>query len=385
MDASPAAPAPRSGSTSVVLGVLLAASLSLSGAALLKPPSADPRSAADRRAIFDSVHRVASMESRLTAALESLERTADDAHAVESGLRERIAEQELTLAGQRAESERIVAGLNASATRFAGFEKDLALVRRDLRDTELDLVARTTEPDPHLYREHLRERILDPVLQITGQDAVGSAVLIHRGGDSRGSYYLALTSYHVVRDILAERGTPTDPGSEPIKTISDGGAARMEFNSLMVAHDAELDLALLEMRPLVELPAVAQLAPLGRTVEVFDPVYTVGCPLGTATQATHGQITREDWQLDGKDFWMLSSPAYFGNSGGGVFLEDTLELVGIFAKIYTHGSYRPQVVTHMGLAIQLETLHGWLREIGYERVLPPPLPAENSTDGSWPR
>ena len=60
----------------------------------------------------------------------------------------------------------------------------------------------------------------------------------------------------------------------------------------------------------------------------------------------------------------------FGNSGGGVFHGDTLELVGIFAKIYTHGSYRPQVITHMGLAVPLDRLHSWLSEVGYEHLLP---------------
>ena len=68
-------------------------------------------------------------------------------------------------------------------------------------------------------------------------------------------------------------------------------------------------------------------------------------------------ITRETWEVAGEPYWMVSSPAYFGNSGGGVFHAETLELVGIFAKIYTHGSYRPQVITHMGLAVPLARLH----------------------------
>jgi len=67
---------------------------------------------------------------------------------------------------------------------------------------------------------------------------------------------------------------------------------------------------------------------------------------------------------------MISSPAYFGNSGGGVFLEQSQELIGIFAKIYTHGSYRPQVVTHMGLAVPLPVVHEWLESEGYGHLLP---------------
>ena len=62
---------------------------------------------------------------------------------------------------------------------------------------------------------------------------------------------------------------------------------------------------------------------------------------------------------------MVSSPAFFGNSGGGVFLADSLELIGVFSKIYTHGSYRPQLVTHMGLAVPLDVRHDWLADMGY--------------------
>ena len=63
---------------------------------------------------------------------------------------------------------------------------------------------------------------------------------------------------------------------------------------------------------------------------------------------------------------MVSTPAYFGNSGGGVFLAETCELIGIFSKIYTHGTYQPQVITHMGLAVPINVIHDWLDEIGFD-------------------
>jgi hypothetical protein len=53
-----------------------------------------------------------------------------------------------------------------------------------------------------------------------------------------------------------------------------------------------------------------------------------------------------------------------------VFLEETQELIGVFAKIYTHGSFRPQVVTHMGLAVPLSVIHRWLEDEGYSYLLP---------------
>ena len=53
-----------------------------------------------------------------------------------------------------------------------------------------------------------------------------------------------------------------------------------------------------------------------------------------------------------------------------MFLEETHELIGIFSKIYTHGSFRPQVVTHMGLSVPLATIHNWVTEVGFGHILP---------------
>ena len=222
------------------------------------------------------------------------------------------------------------------------------------------------------HRELLREEILRPVFQVTGEEAVGSAVLIHRGVDAQGSYYLALSCQHVLRDILAEN-QGADPAEFRFRVVFDQlGDLLVEAEATMVAENSQADLALLRIREQDDLGPVARIAPLRREAEVrpFTSVYTVGCPLGTGVQATLGEITRADWTVSGEPYWMVSSPAFFGNSGGGVFLADTQELVGIFSKIYTHGSYRPQVVTHMGLAVPLPTVHAWLREIGYGELLP---------------
>jgi S1-C subfamily serine protease len=226
---------------------------------------------------------------------------------------------------------------------------------------------------PKAHRQALREDILAPVFQIAGGDAVGSGVLIHRGEDDAGPYYLALSCYHVVRDILSSSGAMNEVLRNPLDCYfesEDGQSVTVQAR--MVAEDLSTDLALLRINTDLELGQVARLGSKERAMQVqsFDPIYTVGCPLGTASQATRGEVTRTGWEVDGESYWMVSSPAYFGNSGGGVFLEDTHELVGIFAKIYTHGSYRPQVITHMGLAVPLMTIHDWLESIGYGRILP---------------
>ncbi|MFQ5748386.1 MAG: trypsin-like peptidase domain-containing protein [Planctomycetota bacterium] len=222
------------------------------------------------------------------------------------------------------------------------------------------------------HRHELKHDLLDPVFQLAGRDAVGSGVLIHHGEDERGGFYLALTCYHVIRDILEERDGVQDPYQEKFDALIDRGEGSLSLKAEMIRRDLDLDLALVRIDTPLSLEPLARIAPLARMkeVEVFSPVYTVGCPLGTAAQATHGEVTRTDWTVSGQNFWMVSSPAYFGNSGGGVFLDESRELIGIFAKIYTHGTFRPQVVTHMGLAIPLDVITGWWGGGGFGERLP---------------
>lgn len=226
---------------------------------------------------------------------------------------------------------------------------------------------------PTRLRTALKHQVLDPVFQVTGDEAVGSAVLVYQEDAGEARDYYALSCYHVIRDIMDERGPGADPLLEAFDALFfDSSGEERRVDARLMAFDANLDLALLRIRTHLHLPEPARLAPLERAkgIEVFSAIYTVGCPLGTYAQATYGQITNRSWQLDDEQFWMVSSPAYFGNSGGGVFLEESRELIGIFAKIYTHGSFRPQVITHMGLVIPLQVIHQWLEDVGHAYVLP---------------
>ena len=241
-------------------------------------------------------------------------------------------------------------------------------------ESNFQAYAASMEPtSAETIRESLRQDILSPVFQLSGGDAVGSAVLVYQGTDEDGPHYLALSCYHVVRDILASSGPMEEVLRNPVDCLLETASGEsVKIDGRMVAENIAADLALIRLNTDLDLGKIAQLAPRQRAkqVKTFDPVYTVGCPLGTASQATHGEVTRTQWDVDSQPYWMVSSPAYFGNSGGGVFLEDTHELIGIFAKIYTHGSYRPQVITHMGLAVPLEIIHDWAEACGYGHILP---------------
>jgi len=241
-----------------------------------------------------------------------------------------------------------------------------------LRNTVEEQAVTVASIQPDVVRETLRREVLRPVFQVSGEDAVGSAVLVYHGKDEKGPYYLALSCFHVLRDIIDYYEVDA-PNEVLFDNIFDQlGEKPITLQGRMIAENIPADLALLRIDTEMDLGPIATIAALPKEamVDAFTPVYTVGCPLGTSAQATRGEVTRNDWVVDGQDYWMVSSPAYFGNSGGGVFLEEGHELIGIFSKIYTHGSFRPQVVTHMGLAVPLSTIYAWVRSIGYDRILP---------------
>ncbi len=325
-----------------------------------------------------------------TFALEELEVQLQALHEAQDLFQDELSGQRGLLAGsdqalatlreQLSATSQLHGSLNADLTglRTEFHAQTAALERRN--DALGDALGQAIEqrrtppaPDPRVQRANtraeLRRNILSPVFQLTGEDAVGSAVLIAAEKDERGPHHLALTSYHVVRDILGE--------AEGEDGVVDGYLEQPDGTEQyvvcrLIAKDVPTDLALLRVEGAGSEARLARLAPRQREsqIEVFSPVYTVGCPLGTAAQATRGEVTRKTWQVGGENLWMISSPAYFGNSGGGVFLEETQELIGVFAKIYTHGNYRPQVVTHMGLAVPLPVLHDWLAETGHGHLLP---------------
>ena len=181
--------------------------------------------------------------------------------------------------------------------------------------------------------------------------------------------------HHSQAEILQHvlcRGRVADPYAERFDAVFDRDGEETVLKANMVAFDERLDLALVKVPTDLDLGNLARMAPPSRAkdIEVFTPVYTVGCPLGTVAQTTRGEVTHRNWDVDDRRFWMVSSPAYFGNSGGGVFLQDTREFIGVFAKIYTHGSFRPQVITHMGLVIPLDVVQGWLKRAGYGHLVP---------------
>jgi S1-C subfamily serine protease len=139
-----------------------------------------------------------------------------------------------------------------------------------------DLAARIT-PDP----TRLDQQLLLPTVQLNGDDTVGSGTLVysrHNPKVGKVESYV-LTSYHVVRNILAD--TPSARRTGIAVTIY-GPSGKREARGDMVSHDERIDAAMLLLHGEERYEWVAK--PVSRTrahnVRVWEQIYAVGCPLG---------------------------------------------------------------------------------------------------------
>jgi S1-C subfamily serine protease len=242
--------------------------------------------------------------------------------------------------------------------------------RRAARDSQ-ERVAQldhTLSTPPDL--ERMWRDLVGPVVQLAGEASVGSGVLLPSQPRAEGGYHTPiLTAWHVVRDI---QGDPPDfELPVPVQIYREDGSTRNEKAKLL-AHDPKLDAALLEIVTPDALEFGARLAPRSRLADtrIFDQIVAVGCPLGNDPIPTRGEVATCHHEVDGEHYWMINAPTYIGNSGGGIFDSKTHELMGIFSKIYTHGSLRPTIVPHMGLVTPLDKVYDWLVDVGHGDLVP---------------
>jgi len=219
-------------------------------------------------------------------------------------------------------------------------------------------------------RAAMWRELMGPVVQLAGEESVGSGVLCRpyaaEEGDDR---VYVLTAWHVVRDIqgsLHNRDMPV-----PVSIYVDE-TERHEESARLIEFEPEIDIALLELvgddydYPCARLSTPAEL----ERVRIFDAIYAVGCPLGNDPIPTPGEIAATQHGVDDQTYIMINAPTYVGNSGGGIFEADSRALIGIFSKVYTHGSLRPTIVTHMGLVTPMHAVYAWLGEVGYAALIP---------------
>jgi S1-C subfamily serine protease len=263
------------------------------------------------------------------------------------------------------------------------FERTKALVDayiREVRTKEQDAALRLSETQNKLatlasqiYRDpkELTRMMLLPTVQLNGDDTVGSGTIVFSGENPRAGNKVetyALTSYHVVRNILADTPKAQHDGFDVTVYLP---GEKLVVKGKMVASQPKIDAALVQLATDRKLPYVANVLPREETgaVKVWDPVCAVGCPLGNDPVPSQGEVSSLKNELNGANYWMVNAPTYFGNSGGGIYRADTRQLIGVFSKIYTHGKGTPVVVPHMGLCTPIEAVYEWLAGEKLEHLL----------------
>ncbi len=248
--------------------------------------------------------------------------------------------------------------------------------------SELAQVKGKLEPD----HRALTRTMIAPTVQLNGDDTVGSGTLVFSGQNPKDGTVetYVLTAHHVVRNILAD--TPSARTNGVVVTIYLPDGARKDVRGDMILSEPRIDSALLKLRTTDRFENVARVLPKSAAsrVEVWEPIYAVGCPLGNDPVPSAGAISSLKNQLNNSNYWMINAPTYFGNSGGGIYLADTCELVGVFSKIYTHGKGAPVVIPHMGLCTPITTVHEWLATAKLGWILDPRQPDLHASDPSTP-
>jgi len=270
---------------------------------------------------------------------------------------------------------RETAELAESLEKAIGKERKAVLCvaeRSSTNTRELELLKKRLERNTH----RMKEWMIYPTVQLRGNGTVGSGVIVSSrpddaGHPDKGATTLILTAYHVVLEVTKENSRDL---VRDVRIMGEGGALlEKTYTAEVLTFDRSRDVALLKLNARERFPYVARIAPPREVdrIDVFEPAYAVGCPLGNVPIPTAGQITTKRKLVDNHNFWMINAPTYFGNSGGGIYLARDGRLIGISSMIYTYGRANPTVVPHLGLFVPINDIVPWLEREGFGFICPP--------------
>jgi hypothetical protein len=273
-----------------------------------------------------------------------------------------VGEQMTALQGASATEDRLTALERGVELRWNGLSQTMEATAQLAREARAR--AESAGPSP----AERWERTLGPTVQLAGETTVGSGVLLESRPLTDGTFEtLLLTCWHVVRDIQADGRGPDSP--IPVSIYAPDGS-KLERQARVIGANVDIDACLLRLESVEAVPHGAWLPSRARLAHssVYDAIVAVGCPLGNDPIPTLGNVSSMHHEVDGNRFWMISAPTYIGNSGGGIFGAADHRLLGLFSKIYTHGSIRPIIVPHMGLVTPLAEVYDWLEARDLARI-----------------
>jgi serine protease Do len=153
------------------------------------------------------------------------------------------------------------------------------------------------------------------VIKVSTPGGLGSGVLLNEDG-------FAITNAHVIQgetDLRATVWIPQEDGTLKRTTIED---------VVIIAVNNHLDLALLLLTHPDEKPFDFSVLEKAETIEVGEPVFAIGNPLGLERSMSQGVISTKQRSFDGLTYIQTDAAINPGNSGGPLF-NSRGEVVGI--------------------------------------------------------
>lgn len=216
--------------------------------------------------------------------------------------------------------------------------------------------------------------------RVDAKNARGSCTIIY---SQNGETYV-LTNFHVIANNI-KYGTAWDPLLQRDKKTELRDVAQVLFPRVddkddiigyatvdadIVMYHKEQDIALLKFRDKTPYPTVKWYDKDGaENVPILSKMVCIGAALGQKPIATEGRLNGKQIEIDNYEYWMSGAQSIFGNSGGGMFVneKDELFFLGIPSRIAVQPmGFTAQAITHMGYFIPLHRIYTWLDDNCYQ-------------------
>jgi len=233
--------------------------------------------------------------------------------------------------------------------------------------------------------EELHKYILYPSVRIRAGNTIGSGTIIASIKGAIGYDTYVLTNHHVIEDSIQikEEWNSLTKKMEKKETRATIEVEIFKYQNMSIAsgtllvlsdivewnQDHDLTLIKLRMDDFIQ-PALLASQKTIDSLRIFQNVYLCGSGQGRSPFPTYGQIASLVDEIDNLPYWMVTAPSVFGNSGGGVFLADNKEFVGIPSRLaVTFAMWAPNAIYHMSYIIPISRIYKWFEEMKRTNLL----------------
>lgn len=201
------------------------------------------------------------------------------------------------------------------------------------------------------YGLEVHEKVIYPIVQVRAEKAGGSGTIVYSKSNDDGQSFetFVLTNHHVVEGAIKveDKYQPVYGRKMPwetrqtveVRTYNYRNVSWLDsyqsVNADIVMWDKDHDLALLHLRSDREFPYVVQLYDADKidALRMQMPLVAVGCSLLHKPLPSDGKLSSLDETIENLRYFMSNTMITFGNSGGAIFLAESLEFLGVPSRL----------------------------------------------------